>query len=178
MTSWEVTDSNGAVHTITCKVGGKTKITVDGELYKVKSSNWFINIVDYEIDIPGANCHVVAIGKNIDLAVNGVYRSNGDAYEPVSNLPAWVWVLVALSVIGGFFCGGVLCMAIGCIFSTLYVQFAVKKQIKLTILMFAVFLFIAGIWAAALLWLIAEGILEPSIFTIGITNKINRIRYY
>lgn len=162
MTSWEVTDSNGAIHTITCKVGGKTKITVDGELYKVKSSNWFINIVDYEIDIPGANCHVVVIGKNIDLAVNGVYRSNGEAYEPVGNLPAWVWVLVALSVIGGFFCGGVLCMAIGCVFSVLYVQFAAKKQMKLTLLMFVVFLFIAALFFGLNIWLAASGVLDTS----------------
>ena len=129
MNSWEVTDSNGAVHSISYKIkGGKNNITVDGETYKVKSSNWFINLVDYEIDLPGANCHIVAIGRKVDLAVNGIYKSNGNQYEPVSNTPAWIWVLVALSIIGGWFFGGLLCCSIGCLLSILYVQFGLQKK--------------------------------------------------
>ncbi len=129
MNSWEVTDSNGAVHNISHNIkGGKNVITVDGETYKVKSSNWFINLIDYSIELPGAVCNLVVIGRKADLAVNGIYKSNGNAYEPVSNMPAWIWVLVALSVIGGWFFGGLLCCFIGCLLSILYVQFGLQKK--------------------------------------------------
>lgn len=145
MKSWDVTDCNGAVHNISHNIkGGKNVITVDGEVYKAKSSNWFINLLDYAIELPGATCNLVVIGRKADLAVNGVYKSNGNAYEPVSNTPAWIWVLVALSIIGGWFFGGLLCCCIGCLLSILYVQFGLQKKNGAVIGTFIGFLVIAA----------------------------------
>lgn len=90
MNSWNVTDSNGMSHSISCKAKsfGGPEIKVDTNTYRVKSSNWFVNVVDYSVDFPGANCHVVMIGNKSRLAVNGTYQDDGSAYEPVTNVPA------------------------------------------------------------------------------------------
>lgn len=69
MNSWTITDSNGTTHSIgrKAKSFGGPEITVDTNTYRVKSSNYFVNVVDYSVDFPGANCHVVMIGKRQDL---------------------------------------------------------------------------------------------------------------
>lgn len=155
MNSWEVTDANGVSHSISYQLkGGKNNITVDGETYKAKSSNWFINVIDYEIDLPGANCHIVAIGRKVDLAVNGVYKSNGNAYEPVSNTPAWTWVLVGLSFLGGYLFAGIIGCCIGCIMSVFYLQFALQKKIGGVIGSFIGFVVIIAIIFAAKLMML------------------------
>lgn len=148
--NWTITDSNGTTHNLEAKVKafGGPQITVDTNTYKVKSSNWFVNLIDYTVDFPGANCHIVMIGKKARLAVNGKYQDDGTAYEPVSGIPAWVWVLVALSVIGGWFFGGILCCAIGAALSTIYVSGALEKNTKKVILAFVGFIVIALIFLA------------------------------
>ena len=72
---WNVTDSAGNVHKIQCKLGGfgGNKVIVDNDSYKLKSSNWFLVVVDYQINLPGASCNLVVIGNNMRLAVNGVF---------------------------------------------------------------------------------------------------------
>ena len=106
---WNVTDSAGNVHKVQCNLGGfgGNKVIVDNDTYKLKSSNWFINVVDYQINLPGASCNLVIIGNNIRLSVNGVFLDDGKPYEPVSNVPVWEWVLVGISFVGGFFFNGV-----------------------------------------------------------------------
>lgn len=148
--NWTITDSNGTTHNLECKVKAFSgpQITVDTNTYRVKSSNWFVNLIDYSVDFPGANCHIVMIGKKARLAVNGTYQDNGAPYEPVSGIPAWVWVLVALSVIGGWFFGGILCCAIGAALSTVYVAGALEKNTKKVILAFVAFVVIALIFLA------------------------------
>lgn len=148
--NWTITDSNGTTHNLECKVKAFSgpQITVDTNTYKVKSSNWFVNLVDYTVDFPGANCHIVMIGNKARLAVNGKYQDDGTAYEPVSGIPAWVWVLVALSVIGGWFFGGILCCAIGAALSTVYVSGALEKNTKKVVLAFVGFIVIAIIFLA------------------------------
>lgn len=137
---WTISDSNGMAH----KLGIRgTNITVDSNTYKVKSSNWLINVIDYSVDFPGANCHIVAIGNKARLAVNGVYNDDGTPYEPVAGIPAWIWVLVALSILGGWFFGGLLCAAIGVAFSTMYVSAALNKNNKKVFISFAIFVVIA-----------------------------------
>ena len=56
MKSWTVQSSDGISHTIQYKKGFRNKLIVDGETYKLKSSNWCINLIDYSIDFEGAEC--------------------------------------------------------------------------------------------------------------------------
>jgi len=159
MNSWTITDSNGTTHSLGCKVKsfGGPEITVDTNTYRVKSSNWFVNVVDYSVDFPGANCHIVMIGKKARLAVNGTYQDDGTTYEPVSGIPAWVWVLVALSVIGGYFFAGIIGLLIGVLMSGRYISGALQKNTKKVVISFVIFLaiilvvfFIVGMMAAGL----------------------------
>lgn len=146
--NWTITDANGMTHElgIQFKTFSGPQITVDGNIYKVKSSNWLVNIIDYSVDFPGANCHIVMIGNKTRLAVNGTYNDDGTAYEPVASLPAWVWVLVALSVVGGFFFGGWIFAAIGVAFSTIYISAVLGKNNKKAILFFVLFAVLCAIW--------------------------------
>ena len=52
-------------------------------------------------------------------------------------------MLVALSVIGGWFFGGILCLAIGAALSTVYITGALQKNNKKVILAFVAFIVIA-----------------------------------
>lgn len=125
--SWEV-EANGTKHKIEYKAGFGAKVTVDGEVYKVKSSNWFVNMVDYSITFGETQCRLVVIGGKVDLAVNGTYLGSGKAYEPLSSVPIWVYVLVGFSTIGGFLISGLYGLLIGVVMSTLYVNFALNKK--------------------------------------------------
>lgn len=155
--TWTVTDSDGMTHKLECKVKAFSgpQIIVDSNVYRVKSSNWFVNVVDYSIDFPGANCHVVMIGNKARLAVNGTYPDNGEAYEPIASLPAWIWVLVAISIIGGWFFGGIICVAIGAAFSTVYVSAALQKNKNKVIGFFIGFLVILAIFFGLQMMLLA-----------------------
>lgn len=155
--NWTITDSNGTTHNLECKVKAFSgpQIKVDTNTYRVKSSNWFVNLIDYTVDFPGANCHIVMIGKKARLAVNGTYQDDGSAYEPVSNIPAWIWVLVALSVIGGWFFGGLLCCVIGAALSTVYISGALQKNTKKIVLAFVAFVIIAIIFFALQMMLVS-----------------------
>lgn len=156
LNTWTVTDSNGASHTIERKTGfGGNKIIIDGAVYKTKSSNWFINLIDYQIQFPGLNCNLVVIGNKADLSVNGTYLGSGKSYEPVGSIPAWIWVLVAVSAIGGWFFGGILCMAIGIGLSTVYVQGYLEKKMNKVWIAFGAFVVIAIIFLLLNLFLLA-----------------------
>ena len=143
-----ITDGNGTTHELSCRVKsfGGPEVTVDGNTYKVKSSSWLIRLVDYSVDFPGANCHIVMIGNKARLAVNGTYNDDQTPYEPVSSIPAWVWVLAGLSVIGGAFIGGAIFAAIGAAFTMLYVSAALKKNNSKAIIFFVVFIVLCAIW--------------------------------
>ena len=158
--AWTITDGNGMKHelNIQVKTFGGPQITVDGNIYRVKSSNWLVNVIDYSVDFPGVNCHIVMIGGKARLAVNGTYNDDQTPYEPVSSVPAWVWVLVALSVVGGWFFGGIICAAIGCAFSTLYITSALQKNTGKVIVFFVVFLVIAAVFFG--LNILLAGLLE------------------
>lgn len=159
--NWTITDANGMTHElgIQFKTFSGPQITVDGNIYKVKSSNWLVNIIDYSVDFPGANCHIVMIGNKTRLAVNGTYNDDGTAYEPVASLPAWVWVLVALSVVGGFFFGGWIFAAIGVAFSTIYISAVLDKNNKKAILFFVLFAVLCAIWFGVQIALRLNGVI-------------------
>lgn len=137
---WNVTDNMGNSHKIECKMGGfgGNKVIVDNDSYKLKSSNWFIVVVDYQINLPGVVCNLVIIGNNIRLAVNGVFLEDGKPYEPVSNTPVWVWILVAISCLGGWFFAGIIGMCIGIAMSVLMIKNAMEKKTGPAILFFVI----------------------------------------
>jgi len=151
---WNVTDGNGNNHVIGLNVSGfgGMKVMVDLDTYKAKSANWFIRVLDYQISLPGAECNLVVVGNKIRLAVNGTYVDDGQPYEPVANIPAWVWVLVAISAVGGYFFAGLIGLAVGIALSVLYVKFALDKKYGAVIAVFVVFLVIlAALFGLALL---------------------------
>lgn len=146
--AWTITDSNGMTHElgIKPKTFGGFEITVDGNTYKAKSNNWIINLLDYSVDFPGANCHIVVINNKGRLAVNGTYNDDQTPYEPIASIPVWVYVLAGLSVVGGFLVGRWLFAVIGAAFSTLYVYAALKKNNAKIIILFVVFIVLCAIW--------------------------------
>lgn len=151
---WNVTDGMGNNHVIGLHVGvfGGMKVVVDQDTYKAKSSNWFLRVLDYQISLPGAECNLVVIGNKVRLAVNGTYIDDGKPYEPVANVPVWVWALVAISSIGGFFFAGWIGLCVGVLMSALYIKFALDKKNGAVIGMFAICLvLLAALFALALL---------------------------
>lgn len=127
MTKWEV-ESDGVTHTIQYKKGFRNKIIVDGEIYKTKSSNMFINVIDYGISFDETDCKLVVIGNKADLAVNGTFLGSNKTYEPVSNIASWVWILVGLSTLGGYLLAGILSLLVGLLMSLLYIQYGIQKK--------------------------------------------------
>ena len=70
--SWSFTDMNGRQHNIEYKSGFGNKLIVDGNTYKLKSQNWFIQVLDYSIEIAGTDIRLVVIGNKADVSINGV----------------------------------------------------------------------------------------------------------
>ena len=138
MKSWTVQAEDGIQHTIQYKKGVfSNKVIVDNESYKVKSSNWCINLIDYSINFGTTNCHLVVTGNKADLAVNGTYLDSQKEYEPLSKVPEWIYILIGISVFGGMIVSGILSLVIGIIMSTFYVQAALKKKTGTVIGLFA-----------------------------------------
>lgn len=150
---WNVTDGMGNNHVIGLNVSGfgGMKVVVDQDTYKAKSSNWFIRVLDYQISLPGAECNLVVVGNKVRLAVNGTYVDDGQPYEPVANTPGWVWALVAISAIGGWFFAGLIGLFLGIAMSALYIKFALDKKTGAVIGLFVVFLVVlAALFGLAL----------------------------
>lgn len=122
--SWTV-NANGVDHHIEYKTG---KLIVDGEKYKLKSSNWFIQLIDYAINFGDVTCRLVVIGSKVDLAVNGKYLGSGEDYEPIGNIPIAVTIFGAVSVILGFFMNSYLGIAIGVVLAVWYFNLYLKKK--------------------------------------------------
>lgn len=116
--AWDV-NVNGTTHQVEYKPG---KLIVNGQKYKVKSQNWFVNMVDYPITIDGVEIRVVAIGNKVDLAVNGVYLGSGEQYVPLNKMPAIANVFIGISCVAGFLLCGWLGLLIGVLFSVLYAR--------------------------------------------------------
>lgn len=135
--SWSFTDENGQKHSIEYKAGFGLKLIVDGTTYKLKSQSKFINVIDYYVRIAGTGINLVAIGNKVDVAVGGIFIGSGEPYEPVQvNTPAWVWVLVGVSVLVGGLLNGAIGAALAAVFSTLYVSAAFSKQMGKVVLGF------------------------------------------
>ncbi len=153
--TWTVNDAKGP-HQIEYKRG---KLIIDGNQYKLKSSNWFIQLIDYAFNfddgINVVNCHLVVIGSKVDLAVNGVYLESQKPYEPISNIPPLVSVFAGISAVLGFLMNGWLGICIGILFGVLYFNtYLKKKSLTPIIIIFAavtVFQIILGIVVSLLL---------------------------
>lgn len=146
--SWSFTDTYGKEHSIVYKAGFGLKLIVDGTAYKLKSQNWWVNVIDYSIEIAGTDIRLVAIGAKVDVAVNGVYIGSGQPYVPIqANTPAWVWVLVGISAVVGFLCNSALGVVVGVAFGTLYINSAVSGKKGKVIIMFIVWAVLQTIMA-------------------------------
>ena len=128
MQKWQV-EADGVTHQIQFQRKlTKNIINIDGETYNVKSSNMFINLLDYGISFGTTDCNLVVLGKKGDLAVNGVFLGSKEPYEPVGNMSSLIWVLVGISSIGGFILAGLLGLLIGILMSSAYITFGMKKK--------------------------------------------------
>ncbi len=125
--AWDVT-VNGTVHKVEYRAGFGVKILVNGNAYKTRSQNWFINMIDYPITIDGAEIRIVAIGNKIDLAVNGRYLGSGEEYVPLNKMPVMGNVFMGISIIGGFLMTKWLGFLIGVLFSFLYASLGLKGK--------------------------------------------------
>jgi len=161
MNTWTVTDSNGTIHNVACSVAtGKVKVIIDGEVNRVKSSSRYINCCDYKFNLPGLECHAVAIGKKADLAINGVYKDSGKSYEPVENAPAWIWGLAAIGCVGGFFALGIIGILIEIYMGNLYLRFGIEKKYSMVIKIFALNIVIILVLILVKYYLYKDGILQ------------------
>lgn len=132
---WTV-NANGVNHQIQYK--GRALI-VDGAKYKLKSANWFVQLIDYAVDFDGASCRLVVIGNKADLAVNGVFLGSGQPYEPIANIPPVVSVFAGISVVLGFLMNSWLGLCIGALLGALYFNtFLKKKSVKPVIITFII----------------------------------------
>lgn len=144
--SWSFTDTYGKEHSIVYKAGFGLKLIVDGTSYKLKSQNWFVNVIDYSIEIAGSDIRLVAIGNKVDVAINGVYIGSGERYVPVqANTPAWVWVLVGVSAIVGFLLNSALGIVVAVAFSTFYINYAIAGKKGKVIAVFLVWVVVQAL---------------------------------
>lgn len=127
--NWDV-NVNGVVHTIEYRNGwGMPKIIVNGQTYRAKSQNWFILMIDYPIQIDGAELRVVAIGNKVNLAVNGVYLESNEPYEPLHKVPVISNVFLGISCIGGYFLCALVGLLLGILFGIGYIRLGLKEKI-------------------------------------------------
>ena len=128
MKKWEI-EADGVKHVIQYKKSfSKNIIIVDDDTYKVKSSNMFINLLDYGISFGSTECKLVVIGGKVDLAVNGTFLGSKQPYQPISNAAPFIWVLVGISTLGGLILSGIFALIVGVLMSVLYIQFGMKKK--------------------------------------------------
>lgn len=125
--AWDV-NVNGVMHTVEYRAGFGTKVIVNGRVYKAKTQNWFINMIDYPINIDGAEIRVVAVGNKVDLAVNGKYLGSGEEYVPLNRMPVMANVFIGISCVGGFLMTKWLGFLIGLLFSFLYANLGLKGK--------------------------------------------------
>lgn len=143
--NWTV-HADGVDHQIQYK--GR-KLIVDGAQYKLKSANWFIQLVDYAINFGDTSCRLVVIGNKVDLAVNGKYLGSGETYEPIANIPVAVSIFAGVSVVLGFLMNGWLGACIGLLLGVLWFNLYLKKKDLTPVIIFfaiaCVFQIILGI---------------------------------
>lgn len=127
---WNVT-VNGVNHEIAFKPGVfKAKAVVDGVSTPIKNQSRSIRLFDVPIDLDGTTVHLTAIGRKVDLAVDGVYLNSKKPYVPFENIPKWVYILSAFLTLGGWAFCGLVGFCLGVLSSTLIISRSVTPQKK------------------------------------------------
>ena len=122
--TWTV-NANGTNHSIEYK---RNRLIVDGQIYKLKSSNWFVQMIDYSVSFGDVECRLVVIGNKVDLAVNGRFLGSGEPYKPLASIPVWVSIFAGISVVLGLLMNGWLGLCIGILLGVLYFNLFLKKE--------------------------------------------------
>lgn len=122
---WEVV-SRGKTHTVVYETGRIAKVTVDGSETEVRSVTPWLNVFDHHMWVGHEDAHLVATGKTVRLAINGVYLDSEEKYEPLKVIPKVINMLVFFNVVGGALMGGILCGLVGIIFGTFYAKASLK----------------------------------------------------
>jgi hypothetical protein len=122
---------NGMIHEIAFKPGFfKAKAVVDGVSTPIKNKSLFIRLFDVPLDLDGNTVHLTAIGRKVDLAVDGVYLNSEKPYVPFENIPKWTYVLSAILSLGGWAFCGLIGLCLGLLSSTLIISRSVTPQKK------------------------------------------------
>jgi hypothetical protein len=106
---WTVADSTGFDHEITLKTSvwtSKLTITVDGTetVVKPQGAQAMLGLTDHTLSVGDKTCHLVVLGRQADLAVDGQYLTSKRPYLPYMKRPKWVWIFWVLCIavcIGG-----------------------------------------------------------------------------
>lgn len=134
--SWEV-DCDGVRHKVEYKTGFGLKMIIDGQTTKLRSNNMLVSMIDHAFSFGDTKCNLTAIGNKADLAVNGVYLDSGEPYVPHSKVPIWVYILLAINVVGPFIIGGgILGALIGVLFGSAYIRYALRNKTGIVIGLF------------------------------------------
>ena len=132
---WTVTAADGMNHVIEYK--GRS-LLVDGQKYPLKSSNRFIQLIDYAINFGETQCRLVVMGNKVDLAVNGRYLGSGEPYQPIASLPVYVSVLAGISCVLGFLMNSWLGLCLGVLIGVMYFNLALKKKNGIIVVAFII----------------------------------------
>ena len=136
MQSWKV-QSDGIEHLIQWKDRG-SKVIVDGNETKVKSSNPFMRIIDYPIKFNNTNCQLVVVGRKAELAVNGYYLDSKKPYEPMEEMSPAIYVFIGITTVGGWFIAGLLGFVLGITMATIIAMLGAQRKNKAAIALFCV----------------------------------------
>ena len=106
---WTVADAAGFDHQVTLKTSlwsSKLTITVDGEerIVKPRGAQNMTGLIDHTLAVGDKTCHLVVMGRQADLAVDGQYLTSRRPYLPYLKRPKWVWIFWVLCIgvcIGG-----------------------------------------------------------------------------
>lgn len=101
---WTVADSTGFDHEVTLKTSpwsNKLTITVDGQetVVKPQGQQNMLGLVDHTLPVGDKTCHLVVMGRQADLAVDGQYLTSQRPYLPYTKRPKWVWIFWILCVL-------------------------------------------------------------------------------
>lgn len=79
---------------------GKHKIYVDDELvdFETPAIISFVAGFDQYIRIGDNDLYVTCRGGKLDIAINGVMRSNGNPFVPLPEPAKWMWILCAFCI--------------------------------------------------------------------------------
>ena len=103
---------------------------MDGISTPIKNKSLFIRLFDVPLDLDGTTVHLTAIGRKVDLAVDGVYLNSENPYVPFENIPKWTYILSAILSLGGWAFCGLFGLCLGLLSSTLIISRSVTPQKK------------------------------------------------